>query len=146
MTATRERARATFLLQVALDEARTRQRIAAALLAARARLGGGDARRFPQPKMAEVLGVSLRTYQHWEAAETMPRWRNLEEIADRLEVDVSELVGSGDAGQATESDGSRDLQRQILEELSALRADLRRLLDADPPTDVHTQRAGRGSP
>lgn len=93
IAATRDSVRATFLLEVALDEARTRQRVADFLLQERSRRGHGDARRFPQPKMADLLGVSLRTYQHWEAADTMPTWRNLEEVAGRLKVDVTDIIG-----------------------------------------------------
>jgi len=41
-----------------------------------------------------MLGVTLRTYQDWEGGIRVPAWRNLQEIADKLEIDVGELVGT----------------------------------------------------
>ena len=50
----------------------------------RAELGGGDATRFPQPRMAELLGVSLRQYQRWERGVSMPRARDAARIRATL--------------------------------------------------------------
>lgn len=95
-SATRDGALSTFLLEVAFDRARMKKRFAAALLEQRAERGGGDPRRFPQPEMAALLGVGLRQYQRWEDPEdpSLPYWRNLEQIAEELNVDVAEIVGS----------------------------------------------------
>lgn len=50
----------------------------------RVQLGGGDARRFPQPRMAELLGVSLRQYQRWERGSSRPSARAVERIKQTL--------------------------------------------------------------
>jgi hypothetical protein len=93
MAATRDGGRATFLLEVALDRARTKARLAGVLLQERARRGGGDARRFPQPQMAALLGYSLRQYQRLEDPEdtSLPGWNDLERIMGRLELDASTI-------------------------------------------------------
>ena len=58
--------------------------LAVALRNERAVLGGGDATRFPQPRMAELLGVSLRQYQRWERGVSVPRPRDIERIVATL--------------------------------------------------------------
>lgn len=96
MSATWNATRSTFLLEVALDQARVRQRLAAALLRERGKRGRGDARKYPQPEMARLLNLSLRQYQRIEAGESMPRWRTLEQMADRLDITVADLIGDSD--------------------------------------------------
>lgn len=54
------------------------------LLERRAALGGGDPKRFPQPRMAELLGVSLRQYQRWERGVSSPRPRDAARIRATL--------------------------------------------------------------
>lgn len=87
MPQTRARARATFLLEVALDQERIKQRVGDLLREHRRKLG------YPQERVAPLFGVSFRTYQRWEGAEVMPRWSQMETIAEQLGVDVSEIVG-----------------------------------------------------
>ena len=93
IAATNNRALSTFLLEMALDEAHIRERLAALLLAERAKRGGGDARRFPQPRMAALIEVETRAYQDWEAGVRIPKWSNLEKIAEVLKLEVADLVG-----------------------------------------------------
>lgn len=123
----------TFLLEMALDESRMRERFAAKLLAERTRRGGGDARRYPQPQMAELLGTTLRSYQGWEAGERMPRWRNLERIAATLAWNVSELFEDDELPPEPEADRLTALEAKVsagfhaLEEaIEQLAAQLRR--------------------
>lgn len=101
LSATRDGGRSTFLLEVALDRARMKQRLAAALLAQRVERGGGDARRFPQPAMAQLLGYSLRQYQRLEDPDdpNLPTWNNIESIGDKLGLNASELFGDEPEGE-----------------------------------------------
>ena len=83
-----------------------------------------DARRrleLAQPRMAALLGVSLRQYQRWEAGTSTPREREWRRIIEKLQLDVS-------------AHGSFDTLTQLEHELAALRlqvdglrAELRRL-------------------
>jgi len=50
-------------------------------------------RKLTQGRMAEILGVSLRMYCRWEAAEAMPYADTLVKIADALQVSADELLG-----------------------------------------------------
>jgi transcriptional regulator with XRE-family HTH domain len=149
-SATLHDARATFLLEVALDRARLKQRLAEALHRERVRRGGGDARRFPQPKMAELLGYSLRQYQRLENSEdpNLPSWNDLERIAEVLELDAGELFAS------EEPEGvSRDAEVRVLrEELAESRGqyaalereiqELRRLFEERLPAAPGGRRRG----
>lgn len=101
-TATFNVARATFLLEMALDRAQMKERLARVLLEERTKRGHGDPRRFPQPEMARLLSVALRTYQRWEAPDDpmLPYWRNLEQIAATLDRDLADLVGDADQDAA----------------------------------------------
>ena len=130
VSATHNRAMSTFLLEMALDEARLRQRLGERLLAEREQHGGGNARRFPQPRMAELLGVTLRTYQDWEGGNRVPSWRNLEEIAAKLNVPVSELVGDAEtaAEEQPEATPSPDLVLQRLDQLEQSVESLRQVV------------------
>jgi transcriptional regulator with XRE-family HTH domain len=83
------------------------QDLALVLREGRASLGGGDAKRFPQPRMAELLGVSLRQYQRWERGVSQPRPRDLERI-------VATLAGGGTPAAPPEPG-------RLLEELASLR-------------------------
>lgn len=76
--------------------------------------------------MAEILGVTLRTYQDWEGGVRVPAWRNLQEIADKLEIDVGELVGTTDPElpePPTEA-GQLSALREELAELHGMVAEL----------------------
>lgn len=116
VSATWSDAGATFLLEVALDRARLKQRLAAVLYEERVKRGGGDARRFPQPKMAALLDYSLRQYQRLEDPDDggLPSWADLERIADRLDLDGATLFGDDER----EPTATRD------EEIHALREEL----------------------
>jgi len=59
--------------------------LALVLRQGRAALGGGDATRFPQPRMADLLGVSLRQYQRWENGTSHPPARERDRILGMLE-------------------------------------------------------------
>lgn len=130
-------ARGTFLLEVALDRARVKQRLAIALVDERSRRGGGDARRFPQPEMARELGYSLRQYQRLENPDdpSLPRWGELEQIAERLGLDADRLFGDDGDEPPTPPVGAPagDLDalfvevRNVAEEVRQLRAAVRRL-------------------
>ncbi len=50
----------------------------------RVQLGGGDPKNFPQPRMADLLGVSLRQYQRWERGSSHPSARAVERIERAL--------------------------------------------------------------
>lgn len=90
MTTTIDRARSRFLLEVALDQERIKQRLARLLREHR------ESQR-PKPSQLQVsleLGdvVSYRQYQRWEAAESMPEWKQLEAIAVYLGIGVDDLL------------------------------------------------------
>lgn len=97
LAATHDGCRASFLLEVALDRARIKQRLAAILFAERERRGGGDARRFPQPEMARLLGYSLRQYQRLEDPDdqNLPNWSDLERIMGVLDLDATAIFENG---------------------------------------------------
>lgn len=95
--------------------------IACVLREGRVQLGGGDPRRFPQPRMADLLGVSLRQYQRWERGASRPSARAVERIERAL---------SGEQAQ----DAAQAVARRI-ESLEAQLRSLRAELDA-----LHAQR------
>lgn len=110
---------ATFLLEMALDQARIRQRIAERLIAWR---GAGI-----QPDAARALGISGRQYQRLEKAQSTPRWRTIEQIADRMGISVGDLIGVEDLLPATvQPPATVDLYderfEQLVAELKGLRA------------------------
>ena len=89
-----------------------------ALREGRIALGGGDATRFPQPRMAELLGVSLRQYQRWERGVSQPRPRDVARIKATL---------AGTARESDVLDELAELRRRVnalSSELQALRAQL----------------------
>ena len=91
--------------------------IADVLRQGREQLGGGDPKRFPQPRMADLLGVSLRQYQRWERGASQPSARAVERIrralaAEQRRDDVSSIVEQVESLQA---------------EIRALRAELAEL-------------------
>lgn len=95
MTTTDARARATFLLEVALDQERLKTRIAALLRAHRVSLRPPEG--LPQLDYRDrfvINGkpVSYRQYQRWEAAQSMPEWKWMEVIADVLGVTQADLL------------------------------------------------------
>ena len=40
------------------------------------------------------MRVALRTYQTWEAGDAMPRWHNLQKIAESYGVTVDDILGN----------------------------------------------------
>lgn len=94
-----------------------RERFAAALVAWRTKRGLGDPKRFPQGDAARELSVSLRTYQHWEAGEHMPRqWDAVGAICDIIGIDRQELLadnGTMPADPEPETPTPPDLQRKM---------------------------------
>jgi DNA-binding transcriptional regulator YiaG len=89
------------------------------LRAGREQFGGGDPRRFPQPRMADLLGVSLRQYQRWERGASQPSARAVERIKRAL---------AQDQQQSREHTASIVLQVESLQiEIRALRAELETL-------------------
>lgn len=134
MSATWSGGRARFLLEVALDRSRMKERLADALIQERTRRGNGDPRRFPQPKMAELLGYSLRQYQRLEDPEDggLPSWENLDAIAERLGLNPADLFDDASAAKPVvepEPDLRARLQK-VEERLSKSEALLRRIAKA----------------
>lgn len=123
LAATHDGGRATFLLEVALDRARMKSRLAGVLNAERAKRGGGDARRFAQPEMARLLGYSLRQYQRLEDANdpSLPSWSDLERIMELLDLDATQIFGA-DPEQAASNGKPAGDERQLRE----LRDEIRR--------------------
>lgn len=87
MTPTKTRHMATFLLEMALDQERVKQRIAARLKSWR------DGTRMNQADAARHVGLSYRQYQRLEKAQSTARWRTIEMLAERLEINVGDLIG-----------------------------------------------------
>lgn len=133
---------------MALDRARLKQRLSAALIKERTQRGNGDARRFPQPKMAELLGYSLRQYQRLEDPNdgNLPSWDSLETILDKLGLSSDDIFGGDDATDVTtpptpllpgeggvaaaEVHELLDEVRQVHAELGQLRDEVRQVRDA----------------
>lgn len=82
---------------------------------ARSRLG------VAQPRMAALLGISLRQYQRWEGGTSTPREREWVRIVQILELDVTAHGGS-DATMKIEHELAA-LRHQV----DGLRSELRRL-------------------
>ena len=85
----------------------------------RTQLGGGDPKRFSQPRMADLLGVSLRQYQRWERGSSRPSARAVERIKRTL----AEEPGRDDVAAIVERVESLQSElRSLRAELDALRA------------------------
>ncbi len=97
MTATSERARSRFLLEVALDHERLKARIAQRLRDHRESLRPKTSQ-MEMSRLIRVNGkmISYRQYQRWEAAESMPGWKHIEAIAAALKITADELLSSED--------------------------------------------------
>lgn len=135
LAATTGGGRATFLLEMALDRARLKERLAARLFAERAARGHGDARRFPQPEMARLIGYSIRQYQRLEDPDdqSLPSFADLERIAGVLEFDVADLFADDDRVEVTPSsdDEIAELRAEVaaaLRQVEAERAEIREQL------------------
>ncbi len=100
--------------------------IADVLRAGRVQRGGGDPKRFPQPRMAELLGVSLRQYQRWERGSSLPSARAVERIKQTLADEQSREHLHDVVGTQVESLQSE--MRALRAELDTLRASLRQAL------------------
>lgn len=85
----------------------------------RVQLGGGDAKRFPQPRMADLLGVSLRQYQRWESGDSHPSARAVERIRRML---AGEQAREDTAGIGEQVESLQSEIRALRAELDALRA------------------------
>lgn len=46
-----------------------------------------------QQELAEILGISQKSYSHWENGKTEPSFENLVKLADLLEVSLDWLFG-----------------------------------------------------
>jgi transcriptional regulator with XRE-family HTH domain len=103
---------ATFLLEVALGQERVKQRLSEWLSAERGR------RHLTQQKMAEFLGASYRMYQRYEAGQSLPRWRHLEQMAEKLGTDLGHVLAIDEPLPTTDSESS-----SLQEGLEALRAE-----------------------
>jgi transcriptional regulator with XRE-family HTH domain len=128
VAATNDRQRLTFALQMALD----RQRAGAELAALR------EEARMTQAELVEKTGLSLRQIQRYEAGESMPRWKNLDKLAEALGPKVYEIVRDDDAGgePVTESDGTPDVGSDVedrLERIEKAIADLTKMVRGSQP-------------
>lgn len=93
--------------------------IADVLYEGRVQLGGGDPRRFPQPRMADLLGVSLRQYQRWERGDSHPSARAVERIRRTL---AEERARDDTAGIVEQVESLQSEIRALRAELDALRS------------------------
>lgn len=93
--------------------------IADVLYEGRVQLGGGDPRRFPQPRMADLLGVSLRQYQRWERGDSHPSARAVERIRRTL---ADEQARDDTAGIVEQVESLQSEIRALRAELDALRS------------------------
>jgi transcriptional regulator with XRE-family HTH domain len=145
MSATRDSGRATFLLEVALDRARMKTRLARLLFEERVKRGGGDAHRFAQPEMARLIGYSARQYQRLENADdpSLPGWRDLERIMEKLDLDPSAIFSEEENEpevSAPTGDGQADrLEAQIARLIGLLEAE--QAQRADQPVDAEAPSA-----
>lgn len=126
-SATTARQRATFLLEVALDEARIKERLAAALRKWRGPRSQLDVYR--------ETGLSYRQYQRLENAQSLPRWRTLEELAERTGIDMAEIVGGDEEAEAAEPTRDDEIHalREELGEVRGELAEMHRLLEERLP-------------
>ena len=93
--------------------------IADVLRQGREQFGGGDPKRFPQPRMADLLGVSLRQYQRWERGDSQPSLRAVERIRRTL---AEEQVRDDTASIVLQVESLQTEIRALRAELDALRA------------------------
>jgi transcriptional regulator with XRE-family HTH domain len=121
----------TFLLEMALDKARMKGRLAAVLQDERRIRGRGDARRFPQPEMARLLGYSLRQYQRLEDPDdgSLPTWDALTEILTKLERPQSDIFGEEETDEQPAEEPAVSPDRPAAAGAEEAR-DLRVLVDA----------------
>lgn len=132
--------RSTFLLEVALDQERLKQRIAERLRDYRQSLGPG----YPQEKVAPLFGVGFSTYQRWERAVSMPRWTHLERMAEVMRIDIAELVGDGpDANQVVAEVSTLDEIHAILDALDRRLRRIERRLEKLPPAEPQRKQAAK---
>jgi transcriptional regulator with XRE-family HTH domain len=76
-----------------------------------------------QEQLAELLNVSTRSVQDYEAGATIP-WKHFQRLEIIFEKPLGWFLHGDDGGPATE-----DLQAQILQELAELRALVQKLLE-----------------
>jgi hypothetical protein len=155
MSATRRDGLATFLLEMALDKARMKARLASVLLEERQQRGHGDARRFPQPAMAALLGYSLRQYQRLEDPDegSLPLWEDLTQILAKLGRPDSDIFGedadAADPAESLELEPSPNPNTpnpDLAEELAALGAKIDRILALLEPPDAPADQGSATKP
>jgi transcriptional regulator with XRE-family HTH domain len=118
VTTTHTRHMATFLLEVALGQERLKQRISRWLAKER------DERRLSQLEMAQLVEISYRQYQRYESAESLPRWRQLERMAEVLGTDIGHVLAIAETPTETTDEEEPSLQEGLAtlrEEVAALR-------------------------
>lgn len=86
-----------------------------------------DSHKLTQTQMAEILGVSLRTYQYYEAGRMYPKDATVyQRIAARFNVTADNLLGNQDLfiieAQSKYGARGRDQASQIIEATEALYA------------------------
>jgi len=99
-----------------------------------------DEHRLSQEKAAAKVGVTMRQWQRWEAGESTPYHRNLEQIASTFGIQVGEFfepkTSNGGDGVTSDAEASDVLsrlddlaatQQAMLDSLLALAADVREL-------------------
>ena len=130
MSATRDSGRATFLLEVALDRARMKTRLARLLFDERVKRGGGDPHRFAQPEMARLIGYSARQYQRLENADdpSLPGWRDLERIMEKLDLDPNAIFSDDEEPEAPKAPTGDDQMVALREEVGEVREIVAELL------------------
>jgi transcriptional regulator with XRE-family HTH domain len=85
-----------------------KERIAARLLELRER------ENLTQEQAAARVGVTMRQWQRWEAGESVPYSRNLDQIAERFEITVGEFFEpSGDGARLDVVSSLDDLRRDV---------------------------------
>jgi transcriptional regulator with XRE-family HTH domain len=86
----------------------------------------------PQPIVAAKVGVSLRTYQNWEAGDAKPEYRNLERLSDYFGVS-EEFILTGAENSVPESPvvmtrTVEDVRAEFQRHVQLMRADLEKVL------------------
>lgn len=87
-----------------------------------------------QTEFAQIIGVSMRTVQNWEANNTDITVRNAQIIAEKFNIDVAQLLGnsSGEHEKTpTNNEGAEEIAERVYQKvrgsLSLMDAELNRL-------------------
>lgn len=135
MSATLGGGLSTFLLEVALNRRRVKERLAALLIEERGRRapdGSGDPRRFPQPEMARLLGYSLRQYQRLEDPEdgSLPRFDQMQQLLEKLDRPSSDVYGDEEPPSLETTGEDDDVNEDRLARMEEEVGEVRELLEA----------------